>query len=402
VNRYLFGLFSGLLMLGTTLAGAQDVDELHRQGSAARRDGHFTAAVAKLGEAARLRPNDADVQLELGLALTPLRKFDDAEKALRRALELAPGYLDAKLGLARIAFFRGRFESARHDIVAILVARPADNDAKALMAQVDRAIAGRAAARRAAQQRAAAQAVVVENSPTPPPKVPRWRLDLDGGGSQLTGGRKPWLELNGRLGYAVTPDTTVSGGVDVFRRYGIVDTYMEGRVDHKAAPGLSGFIYAGGTPDAHYRPKVQVGGGVSARLYQQSGIIAATVFTLEGRYSEYVTGQVRTVKPGIEQYLFDGKVWITAQSINTVDEFGRYQGGYLARGDLMLRDDLRVFVGYSDAPENSDGYTVETRALFGGVVYDVNASTALRLSLSHEQRATFNRTTAGIGATHKF
>jgi YaiO family outer membrane protein len=399
----LIGLLVASALCGTP-ALAQDADELHRQGSQARRSGQFEQAVGKLREAARLRPDDADVQLELGLALTPLRKFDEAEQALRRTLALAPDYVDAKLGLARLSFFRGRFESARAGVKAVLASRPDDKDAASLLKQIDRAIAARASEKRSprpATKRKAASDGSASTANAPP--APRWRVDADGGWSHLSGGRQDWLELNGRLGHEVVAGTIVSGAAEVARRHGIVDSYFEGRIDHKAAPGLAGYAFVGGTPNAHFRPELAVGGGVAARVLQQPGTFAATVVTVEGRYAEYVSGPVRTVSPGIEQYLFDGRVWITAKSINTIDERDRYRHGFLVRGDLMLRDDLRVFAGYADAPETSEGVTVETRSLFGGIVYDIDATTSVRFSAAYEQRPDlFNRGTVTVGTTHKF
>jgi YaiO family outer membrane protein len=86
-----------------------------------------------------------------------------------------------------------------------------------------------------------------------------------------------------------------------------------------------------------------------------------------------------------------------------VDELDRYRQGYLVRSDMMLRDELRFYVGYTDAPESSDGFTVETKGLFGGLNYDVNARFALRASIAHERRLRFyDRTVISIGSSFKF
>jgi YaiO family outer membrane protein len=400
--------------LAIPAAITQDADSLYKQGSEARRAGRFTEAVEKLREAARLQPNNADVQVELGLALTPIKKFGEAEKALRRALEIAPTYLDAKLGLARITFFRGRFEAARKAASEVASARKDDKDAKALVAQIDKAIAGRKAERAAAERRArerreqarrVAQRAAVKPESKEPSLAPtyRWRFDLDGSLSKLTGGRSDWREANARLGYEIAPGTTMSTAIQAANRFNVSNTYFEGRLDHKTPDGLTGYVYAGATPNALYLPEWAAGAGGTARLYQQKGLFAATVLTLDTRYAEYVVGPVRTLTPGIDQYLFDGKFWIGGRWINVVDENGRYRQGYLVRGDLMLRDDLRVFLGYSDAPETTDGRTVQTQSLFGGIVYDVTQSAAVRFSVEYERRLQlFDRTAFTLGTTYKF
>ncbi len=69
----------------------------------------------------------------------------------------------------------------------------------------------------------------------------------------------------------------------------------------------------------------------------------------------------------------------------------------------MLRNDLRVFMGYADAPETSLGVTVRTRSLFGGLVYDVSDALAVRLSSAYEQRpGLFNLRSYTAGVTYKF
>lgn len=397
------------LSIGCSNASAQDAGELSKLGTEARRAGNFEQAADRFREAARLRPDDADIQVGLGLALTPLKHFDEAERAFRRAVELAPDYLDAKLGLARVALFRGRIVEARSGVQKVLAMQPDYKDALELASQIDRAITGAAETRRLEAQRAKSQqerAVhrgSAELAAAAAVQHYRWRVDVDGGWSRLTGGRQDWFEANGRVSYSASPETAFSGAVEAARRNGLFDAYFVGRVDHRFAPGFFGYVFFGGTPDADFLPKVSVGGGVAYRLYQQKGVIAATVLTLDAKYSEYVVGPVRNVTPGIEQYFFDGRFWLTAKWINTVAETAMYLQGYLVRGDLILRDDLRIFFGYADAPESSEGRTVETQTIFGGGTYEVDSATTLRFSVAYERRPNvFDRTSISIGASRKF
>jgi len=407
--RFRIAIVLAALSIGCSNASAQDAGELSRLGTEAQRAGNFEQAVNRFREAARLRPDDADIQVGLGLALTPLKHFDEAERAFRRAIELAPDYLDARLGLARVALFRGRLVEARSGAQKVLAIQPDYKDALELASQIDRAITGAAEARRLEAQRAKGQQerIVQRDSAALAAAVAvqhyRWRVDVDGGWSRLTGGREDWLEASGRISYSAFPGSTLSGAVEAARRNGLFDAYFVGRIDHRFAPGFSGFAFFGGTPDADFLPKVSVGGGGAYRLYQQKGVIAATVITVDIKYSEYVVGPVRNVTPGIEQYFFDGRFWLTAKWINTVAETGMYLQGYLVRGDLVLRNDFRIFFGYADAPETSEGRTVETRTIFGGVTYEVDSATTLRFSVAYERRPNvFDRTSISIGASRKF
>jgi YaiO family outer membrane protein len=394
-----------VLLLVVPPADAQTVGALYEEGRAARRAGRLEQALEKLREAARQSPDDTDVQVELGLALTAANRFSEAESALRHALKLAPAYHDARLGLARLAYFGKRFESARDEAKKVVAARPDDKEARTLLEQIERAIRARSAPRRAKPHAAMERDARTPHAEQQQAELPLrlWRFDADGSVSKLTGGRQDWREVAGRISYLVRPDTTVAGAVEIARRNGVTDAYLEGRVDHRLTPDVSAYLLAGGTPEAHFRPVFALAGGVAARLYRHSGVLAASVLTIEGKYSEYVVGPVRMVAPGIEQYLFDGKAWITAKWINTTDERGRYLQGYLVRGDVLLRDDLRVFAGYADAPETSEGATVASRSLFGGISHDLTSDVTLRVSLAYERRPNlFDRRTVSIGATHRF
>ncbi len=128
-----------------------------------------------------------------------------------------------------------------------------------------------------------------------------------------------------------------------------------------------------------------------------------TALTLDARQSDFAAGDVQTISPGIEQYLAGGRIWLTARWINLFDDSGRHQSGYLVRADGQATDRLRLFAGRSDAPDTSEGIVVRTRSHFGGLSYDLNARTTLRLSLAHEDRETgADMTQVGLGIGLRF
>jgi YaiO family outer membrane protein len=406
----------GLSLAAIASVSAQDRTALYRDGVAARLAGRFDEAAKQLAEAVRVAPDDADAHVQLGLALMPLKRYDEAERAFRRTLELAPNYTDAEIGLARLLYFRGQFETAHSDVKTVLAKHPDNGDARDLAVQISKAIAARATAKRKAARNATRNRAATRRASTPAPLLSapttsaeasqisrRWRIDLEGGWSQLTAGRRDWLEANARVAYEAVHGTAVSAAVESARRYGLLDAYLEGRIDHRFTPSLSAYAFIGGTPSADFLPKAAGGGGLAARLYQQRGVINATVLTLDTRIAEYTTGTTRTASPGVEQYLFEGRVWLTSKWINVLDENSSYLQGYLVRADVIMAEGIRIFAGYSDAPETSEGRTLETRALFGGIVYDLNAATTLRLSTSYEQRPNlYNRTSISSGVSYKF
>jgi YaiO family outer membrane protein len=172
------------------------------------------------------------------------------------------------------------------------------------------------------------------------------------------------------------------------------------RIDQKLAEGASAYVTLGGAPDADFRPEWQIGAGGSLRV---RGGGTATALTIDARQAHYPAGDIQTVSPGVEQYFADGRAWLTGRWINVFDEQGNRQSGWLARGDVMATDRLRLFAGAADAPDVSEGVVVDTFSLFGGVAYDLSDRTSLRFSIAHEDRDTgSDRLQAAIGMGFRF
>jgi YaiO family outer membrane protein len=228
----------------------------------------------------------------------------------------------------------------------------------------------------------------------------RGQINIDGSYSALEGDQANWREGTTQLSYQLTEDTTLSGSVEAARRFNRNDVYSEARIDQRVAPGASFYISAGGTPNADFRPEWQIGAGGSARV---RGGPNPTALTLDARQAHYRAGDIQTVAPGVEQYLANGRAWLTARWINIFDETGKHHGGWLARGDAMAADRLRLFAGAADAPDVSEGIVLETFSLFGGVSYDLNARSTVRLSLAHEDRERgSDRLQVGLGLGWRF
>jgi YaiO family outer membrane protein len=330
------------LALVSAAPPAGDPETLYREGVAARHAGDSATAVRLLRQAVEASPDDADAWLQLGLALGQAGRIDEAEAALARTLALAPDYRDAREALDRLAARR----------------------------------AGDAA------------------------PEPRWRADLDGSWSALSAGQPDWYEAALRIRGQASPEGAVTAAAEAARRFGATDVYGELRVDARLSDSASAYVRAGGTPDADFRPKWQVGAGGAVRL---RGGPAATVATLDASQARYRSGDVQTVTPGIEQYVAGGRAWLTGRWINLFDENGRHRSGWLARGDYMASDRLRLFAGAADAPDVSEGVVTDVFTLFGGAAVAVSPRTELRLSVAHEDRARgADRLQVGMGLGLRF
>lgn len=348
-----YALLSLFMAVPVWAASLAKVERLYQEGVNLRLDGRPAEATVIFSQALALQPDHVDLLLQQGLALSASGRDNEAVPVLERVLQLAPNYTDAQEALARI-------------------------EARSLPPQ---------------ESALPASSSSLE---------PRFRLDMGASHSHLSGGRPFWKEGSFRLAYKASPDTTISGGVDISRRYNNTDTYGELRVDHRLAERSSGYAYAGGTSNARFLPKVAAGLGGQYRLNKSAGF-HSTHALLNVRFARYNTGDTWSANAGIVQYLSEDRVWITATSINTRDENRRFQSGFSLRMDWQAKPDLRVLAGFANAPESSDGITLRTRTYFAGAVYDVSPVFGLNLNVSHDKLSgIYDRNTVSVGLTYRF
>jgi YaiO family outer membrane protein len=362
------GLIPILLLAAPAHAEAQGQPaDAYRAGVEARLNGNPERAVTLLEPVVAADPRNSDAQVQIGLAQLALGRLDEAEHAFRAALEVAPGYTDARVGLARVAQRRGDRAAALRELDQ---ADSANADVASLRVQLAR----------------------TEESPP-------WQLDIDGSYSALTGPQPDWQEASIQLRRRLDEMTTIGGRLEYARRFGKTDIYGEALLEHVFSPRARAYVTFGATADPDFRPKWQIGAGGSLRVRDGA---YATVITLDGRQAQYAIGNVQSLTPGIEQYL-TGRAWLTARWINLFDERGTRRTGYLVRGDLQLAPPARLFLGYSDAPDTDEGIVVDVRSIFGGLSYDVTPRTTLRVTLAHDDRATgADRTQVGLGLGFRF
>ena len=92
-------------------AGRDDAPTLVRLGSMMNQIGEYELSLEILKETLEKAPLLADAHSSLGQTLISMGRLDEAEPALRRAMELDSEHLDARLGLARKLLLEGALET---------------------------------------------------------------------------------------------------------------------------------------------------------------------------------------------------------------------------------------------------------------------------------------------------
>lgn len=355
------------MMTAALMVIAQAADPAYAQAVEARTSGRTADAIAAFEQLSIDRPTDADVWLNLGLSYTAAKRYDEAERALAKALELAPDYADARVAYARVSFFRGDRVTAR----ARLEPLPADPEAQALRRQLD-----------AARE----------------PQAQPWRLDIAYGRSELSDNLGHWTFATAALGRR-SGQGSGALAIEYTERFGQEDLYVEGLATRQFSNGGTAWLAVGGAPEADYRPEFAVRGGGGA-LVHSSGSWAVRVGA-DAAWSRYPVGDVRSLQPYVTLSWSD-RLMLTLRSYNTLDENDDYQAGYGVRGEWAASPRLRLSVGWADAPESADGRTVGVQALSAGVGLDLTDTMTLQAAYTHEMRDAYDRDELALALTRRF
>jgi len=415
---------------------------LYDQAVAARNRGDIAGAIDKLEAARRIDRNNIEVLTLLGMVYGFAGRYDDAQKVLDQAHRLAPKDNDIVLALARIKSYRHDFAGAQRDVASVLAMQPRNAEALALSGRVSyyqgdlpraerqfraalavdprdvesliglgdvKGAQGDEAGARLLYERAQALAPDspeirgrLQRKPAPPPL--RFQLDSLLSWSHFARQpEQPWYETFNQLSYHWTPATAVHARSEVSQRFSTIDAYYEAGIDQRFGQAVSGYLYGGGTPNAHFRERWTALGGGTVRIAKGGATIGGTLLTLDAKDSLYQTGFVRMASPGVQQYFFSGRVWLTAKQISSWVAGGHYLGGYFTRADWMIVDSVTVYGGYAHAPETENNVTAQTSSAFGGVAWDVSRRVTLHLDYVHDDRRnSYIRHAVTFGAGVKF
>lgn len=423
-------------------AQAESYDEWMARAAQARQRGDLAAAIDHLRRALSIRPQDYEARVLLGQVLGFQRRFEEALTELAIVDKAFPRNTEVGLAIARIRSYSGIYDAAEANIAEVLNREPNNVEAIALKARIQyyrkqfgeaeagftralalapndlEALLGLGDVRSALGDSQAAlehyrraQIIAPESADVTERLArasagagPLWRLDIGHTFSAFERqGRSNWQESYLGLSRQLDRATTLRGRVERDQRFDNIDTFLQAGVDHRFADWLAAAAQFGGSPNPDFLLRWSAGAGASLRVRSGGDAVGPTILTFDTSLSRYRTGDVAKLNPGIEQYVWNGRAWLTGRFFNIIDETDRHLTGWLARADIQINDALRIYAGYSDAPETVQSRTVDTQTILGGILYDLTDRLGLRLDYARDDRqGAYIRHGLGAGLTVRF
>jgi len=184
-----------------------------------------------------------------------------------------------------------------------------------------------------------------------------------------------------------------------YNRFDTTNIEIKAGLSDAVRGGWDWGVEVGLTPDALFRPDFSAGGRVGRAIEIENGTVLYPNVTY--RYDDYAAGAIHNIQPSITTY-FENEVELTGRLIGTVQEAENDQLGWLVQGRIPVSNQLRLNIGYANAPEAIDGVVVTTQSLFGGLSYALRDDLELHLNFARDDRENiYIRDSVNVGFTHK-
>ena len=331
----------------------------------ARLRGDYDSAYCSLNTALNREPTSADAWVELGFLNSASGEADAARSAFLRALELAPDYDDAKLGLAQLAYRSGDRRAARMWIDRVSADRANDPELRSLQRAIDASETPRAI----------------------------WRLDAFAAYSSLSNDLSPWRETSIAVSRR-SSRSSVGLGIERVQRFGLHDTYGEVRFSRQFTHGVWGAAF-GGSDDPIFKPKAAI------RFEYATPEDRNTRFETALSIARYEAGQVDTFSLRARQQIA-APLQLNALGVLVRDEAGELRGGYGVGATWRASSRLLVDTSWVDAPESSEGVTIDVRTTTLGVTTEFANNLRVRVGIAREEREAFDRTEFAVSLSRTF
>lgn len=356
------GLFAWVFLVAAPVWAASAEQALTESRALAAQQ-KYDAALAVLEKAENENPQDGEIKIAIIRALSWQGNYDAAEKKLNALGKQHEKNADVQLLRANLAYYRKDYAASEKIYRQIVQAHPDYMDAREGLARIERV-------------RAAPEAADY-----------RWQVDAGYEYSSFSRRRQPaWNQESLQLTHFVEPrKTTVHARFTRYDQFTNIDSELEAGINHAFADYLNAYVYGALTPDADFRPKRRIAGGGALRVVNGDDGLLPLWLTIDSRYDTYDGTRVLNANPGVRAEFYDG--WALAARLVMVDQQrAKRLYGQEFRLDGTLSETLRFYAGYADAPETVAAITVNTRTYFGGLAYDVDPQTTLRLGYTHDDR----------------
>ncbi|MEM5516307.1 YaiO family outer membrane beta-barrel protein [Henriciella sp. AS95] len=221
---------------------------------------------------------------------------------------------------------------------------------------------------------------------------PRWRVDLGAGRSALTKGLPDWTELSAALTRRTDGGQSYTILADYAERFDLSDVYLEGQIGSRLTNRVSGYIAAGGAPDAIFRPEWAVATGLTTTVGPGANTPDAFLVSADLRYADYPAGIVQSGKFGVAKPFASDTVRLSGSLILLSDEQSATRQGYSLQGEWQAAVSSRILLIYADAPETSDGVTLDVKSAVLAWRQSLSDRQSLQVNLLHETRSAYDRT----------
>lgn len=344
----------------------QSAEQALAQASAARIAGQYDSARCAVERALAVAAENADAWVELGLIAAADGDTDGARVAFGRALEIAPDYDDAKLGMARVEYWSGDREAARTWLTRIDPARASEPE----IVELRDALTARSA-----------------------PSESAWRWDGFAAYSNLSRDLDPWREASLALSYR-SGARSIGFALNQVEQFELSDLYGELNVGQQTNYG-AWLLTLGGASDPTFRPETSLGLGFESKPVGRWGFDGQLVF------SQYAVGNVNRAGIGASRQ-FNDQLRGRAEAIIVRDELDEVRTGYSFNASWTPSDVFDAMLIWSNAPESSEGVTVDVESLGLFVGAQVTPSVRMRLGVLREERDAYDRLETSLAVTKIF
>jgi YaiO family outer membrane protein len=317
-------------------------------------------------------PEDADAWLEQGYALTQLGDYASARLSFEQTLQISPRYADAEVALARIEYFEGNYAAALSRLSQV----EPFTESSMLYQQVSAAMSA---------------------------KQPGFiRADLFGEHSTLSQDLPDWTASSASLVWQASPETTIAGTIEHTQRFDREDVFAQVQVDRHISARWTTYAGLGGTVNADFRPRSLLYAGTGIALSPTGGSAPALKATVFSSIADYTAGRVITISPGLTQTFYTEAVYLGARLIVLQDETDTFRFGQVLEAGADLSSQLGVSAIWSDAPETSEGRTLDVETTSLSLRWSVSDRLGIRVSAVSEARSAYDRTALSVSLSRSF